>query len=253
MISRYIVFMIKIMIEQSLCTSIKKPLYKRQSISNFQEGIMRHLLTKHSKAVNDHFCKFFLNSEIKVFHELESRDFHLDVYIIKPIADRNMNYTILMTNGMSSVPLTTPQEDCAKYIELCMLLPPGWFSKSDDWNKLEKIWPVGYLKNIARCLAKNNTWSGFGHTIKAPEPMIGSMYVSSMLIKSKTLPHDFQKINCGNNTIEVFTLFPLYLEELKYKFENGTDPLLALLIKEYVSDILNKKRINVCKQKRKGA
>ncbi|MDR1677291.1 MAG: suppressor of fused domain protein, partial [Deltaproteobacteria bacterium] len=178
-------------------------------------------------------------------HEIESPDFHLDVYWIKPNVDRN--FSILMTNGVSSTPLETPNIKFTKYIELCMLLPSDWDLTDDNWKKPENFWPLDLLKTVGRYPSKTNTWLGFGHSMPTGIPIIGTKFTAIVLIKSKTLSDDFQKIKCGRNTIEIYTLYPLYLEELNFKIKNGIDALLELYDKEDISDIINIKRKNVCK------
>ncbi|MDR0518749.1 MAG: suppressor of fused domain protein [Clostridiales Family XIII bacterium] len=69
-----------------------------------------------------------------------------------------------------------------------------------------------------------------------------------ILLKSKTLPDDFQKIKCGKDTIELYTITPLFLEELNYKKNNGANQLMELLDEEGISDIINLQRKNVCKE-----
>jgi hypothetical protein len=207
------------------------------ALSNFFETVDNHL----DKFI-DEYDKY-----ITVFHEIESPAFHLDVYWIKPDINRDRDYTILMTNGVSSIPLNTPKKQFSKYIELCILLPPNWKLENDNWKKQRNYWPIELIKSLGRYPSENNTWLGYGHTIPTGEPIIGTKFMSVMLIKSKTLSDDFQRIKCGKDIIELYTLFPLYSEELNYKQENGTSKLLELFDEENIDDIINIKRKNVCK------
>jgi hypothetical protein len=197
--------------------------------------------------IDTHLDKFISKPDknIAVFHEIESPDFHLDVYWIKP--DANRNYTILMTNGVSSVPLKTPGKQFSKHIELCILLPSNWDLEKEHWKKPENFWPLDLLKTLGRYPSENNTWLGYGHSISIGKPIIGTKFTSIVLLKSKTLPDGFQRIKCGKDTIELYTLIPLYLEELNYKNNNGANKLIELFDEEDISDIINMKRKNVCK------
>ena len=203
------------------------------------------MIPKYFEIIENHLDKHIDNcDEIIVFDEIKSPDFHLDIYWIKP--DRN--YSILMTNGVSGIPMETPEQQFSKYIELCILLPPNWDLKDNNWKKPKNYWPIKLLKDIGRYPSQNNTWLGFGHTISTGEPIIGTKFISAILLKSKRLSENFQKIKYGEDTIELYTIFPLYLEELIYKQKNGTNKLLELFDEENINDIINIKRKNICKK-----
>jgi|TergutMp193P3_1026864.scaffolds.fasta_scaffold79008_2 hypothetical protein len=205
------------------------------------------MLPKYFEIIENHLDKYIDNcDEIIVFDEIESPDFHLDVYCIK--SDVYRNYTILMTNGVSSRPMETPEKKFSKYAEFCILLPANWNLKDNNWKNPKNYWPIKLLKSIGRYPSQNNTWLGFGHTVSAGKSIIGTKFMSVILLKSKRLPESFQKIKYGEDTIELYTIFPLYLEELNFKEKNGTDKLLELFDKENIDDIINLKRKNVCKK-----
>jgi len=200
---------------------------------------------KYFEAIENHLDEYIENSdEIIVFDEIESPDFHLDVYWIKP--DKNRNFTILMTNGVSSLPMKIPEKHFSKYIELCILLPQNWDLDNNNWKNPQNYWPIELLKSIGRYPSENNTWLGFGHSIPTGTPIIGTNFEYVILLKSKTLPDGFQKIKYYKENIELYTLFPLYLEEQNYKQKNGTNELLGLFEQKNIDDIINIKRENVC-------
>ena len=202
-------------------------------------------LSNHFEAIQDHLDKYFnADDEIIVFHEKESPDFHLDIYWIKP--SNNRDFSILMSNGISSIPLKVPNENLVKYIELCILLPNEWDLNNENWKKEENFWPIKLLKNIGRYPIKNNAWLGFGHTTQLENKIVGTEFIATILLKSKTLPLEFQKIKYDSNVIELYILFPLYYDELEYNMQNGTNKLLDLFTNENISDIINIKRKNVC-------
>jgi hypothetical protein len=194
-------------------------------------------------AIDNHLSMFFdEGDEIMFFHEKESSDFHLDVCVIKPNKEYR-DYTILLTRGVSSMLL--PRDSISKYIELCILLPPSW--DLDNWKDEKNFWPLGLIRSTGRYPSENNTWLGFGHTIPNVKPEPGTDFMGTLVTKSITLPDDFQRIKYGEDTIEIFTLVPLYIEELKYARDNGSDALLDLFDKENIGDIIDVNRKNVCK------
>jgi len=203
-------------------------------------------LPKYFEAIENHLEKYFnTNDEIIVFDEKDSPDFHLDIYWIKP--NKNRNFSILMSNGISSNSLNVPNENISKYIELCILLPKEWELNNENWKKEENFWPIKLLKGIGRYPIKNNTWLGFGHTIPEENKIIGTEFIATILLKSKTLSLEFQEIKYDNDVIELYLLFPLYYDELEYKKQNGVNKLLDLFTNENINDIINVKRKNVCK------
>ena len=202
-------------------------------------------LPKYFEAIENHLDHYFdKNDEIMVFDEKESPDFHLDVYWIKPNVNRN--YTLLITNGISSVPLNIPDKHFSKYIELCIILPKEWDVKNENWRKPANYWPIELLKSIGRYPLEHNTWLGYGHTIPEIKPIAGTKFVATILLKSKILPEKFQEIKYEKTKIELYTLFPLYFEELNYKKKHGTEKLLELFEKGKIYEIVNIKRKNVC-------
>lgn len=68
------------------------------------------------KIIEEHLDNFFDADEILVFHEKESEIFHSDIFVVKPIQDRNFN--LLLTCGLSALPMKVPKElDDFTYIE----------------------------------------------------------------------------------------------------------------------------------------
>ena len=196
-------------------------------------------------AVEKHLHKFFCDNEITIFHELESPDFHLDIYAIKP--NKVRDYIIVMTNGISSVPLKTPDQKTSPYIELCILLPGTWELKGDNWKKPKNYWVIELLKNAGRFPFHNDAWLSYGHTIQEDTLFYGTEFSSVLLIESPSLPLPFQKIKYGKNTINLLTLFPLYAEELEFIQKNGLETLFMMFDQENIRDIITIHRKNVCK------
>jgi len=193
--------------------------------------------------VESHYKQYYDNEECMIFHEKESTYFHLDVYWIKPC--KNQEYNILFTNGISSLSFETSDKCFPKNIEICMLLPPDWIS-DDNWAPPEKNWPVTLLGKIGRYPFQNNTWLGFGHTIETGGRLPGTNFEGIMLLKSTTLSKEFLSIKTNENGIEIFTVFPLYKEELDFAVNNSSLKLLELLDNENINDIIKIDRINVC-------
>jgi hypothetical protein len=201
-------------------------------------------LSESYEIVKAHLQEYCDEDDYMIFHEKESTLFHLDIYWVKP--NENINYNLLLTNGISSLPFETPDVSLSKYIELCMLLPPDWIL-DNNWSQPEKNWPLTLLPKLGRYPFQNKTWLGFGHTLETGEKFPGTNFEGIMLLNSVSLDDEFLNIKYGNNNIKIYTIFPLYLEELNFARSNSSNELLALIDKENINDIINITRKNVCK------
>lgn len=69
-----------------------------------------------------------------------------------------------------------------------------------------------------------------------------------MLVNSKELSTAFTQIEIGNGKIiEVYTLIPLYKEELDFKKQHSTGELLEKFDQLGIEEIIKIGRENVCK------
>lgn len=199
--------------------------------------------------IDEHVSKFFGDSEITVFHEIVSDLIHLDVFFIK--ANENRNYHILMTCGMSSLPMNVPEglEELA-YAEIVVLLPETWSLEDSDFEDENVYWPIRKLKELARFPHQYDTWLGFGHTITNGNPAEKMSencdFTGSILLMSINLPEDFVSIQTEDKNIFVYSMIPLYEEEMDYKLRKGTDKLLKKFYKNGVTEVIDINRINTC-------
>jgi hypothetical protein len=199
--------------------------------------------SKNLVAIEKHLKKFGVSGdELAVLSAISPQDFHLDVYWIKPNEYRD--YIVLMTGGISGMPLKTPSKKYSPYIELCIVLPKDWDLAGDNWQKPENYWPIKLLQDLGPYPHQNDTWFGFGHTVNTGKVD----FTSAIILKSPTLPEKFQKIKYGWKKIELFTVVPLYPEELEFKLQHSSDELLDLFNENGITDIVDIHRKNVCKK-----
>lgn len=197
-----------------------------------------------------------------VFHELISDTIHIDVYWVKPGAERP--YHTLVTSGMSDLPMNVPTEIpehlSMQHTELCVLLPPEWQvekilnHQADDEQTEQFYWPIRWLKIIARFPHQLNTWIGYGHTIpngEDAEPFAMNTELGCiLLLPSVSLGPDFFTLDTKEGKhISFYATFPLYREEMDFKMKKGVDALLARLESEGIDDVVDLGRKNVCRKK----
>jgi hypothetical protein len=214
----------------------------------------KHHYDEHIDCLTNHLAKYFKGDEITVFHEIVSLDFHLDVYFIKPV---NRDYNILLTSGMSLLEMIVGSEikNRSDYLfaELMVLI-----SKELDFSQVytgneKNSWVISMLKQTARFPHHNDTFLAIGQTIQATENMEPysneTNYVGCAILPSVTLESEFTEFNCGDNKINIYSLFPMYKNELDYKIQNGYAGFVDLLTKGRPKEIIDNKRKNLISNK----
>ena len=193
-----------------------------------------------------------------VYHEIISDKVHLDVHVVAPSAD--FPFYALITSGMSDRPMTVPPgapaDEAPPYAELCILLPSTWNIPTDSADVAEAFrdenvyWPIRWLKMLARLPHEYHTWLGFGHTIpngEHAEPFSDETVQGCMLVLTAlSLPEEFQTLEISpEKTVQFYTLYPIYREEMDLKMEQGVDALLDKFDEYGIGDVLDLTRPNV--------
>ncbi len=104
-----------------------------------------------------------------VFHELISDLVHVDVHWIKATPQRPFH--VLVTTGMSDLPMTVPKgAEAHRYAELAIALPADWNMNEADWQDEDHYWPIRWLKMLARFPHEYETWLAVPHTVPNGDP-----------------------------------------------------------------------------------
>ncbi|WP_447767884.1 suppressor of fused domain protein [Sphingobacterium faecium] len=211
---------------------------------------MKNSVPNSVELIDKHLDQFFdENDDIVVFDEIESDVIHRDVYFVKANEDRP--YHILLSCGMSALPMKIPEDiDSSPYAEVMILLPKEWNLEYDSFKDERNYWPIRLMKEIMILPHPVETWLGFGHTFAHEDDeefaeRIG--FNSVMLANSMELPDDFTQIELDNDEfVTIFTLIPLYKEELEFKKQNGATALLERFDQFGVEEIVKVGRPNIC-------
>lgn len=192
-----------------------------------------------------------------VFHEIISDLVHIDIHWVKPSAEFPFHF--LCTSGMSDLPMNTPNDEVGKYAELCVLLPSDWKLETEPgapqaFDDEKNYWPLRWMKIIARFPHEYDTWMGYGHTLPNGEnadPFADNTKLGCMLLlPSITLDKAFFELKINEEkTINFYSLFPIYKEEMKLKLDKGSDALLDKFEEFNVSEVIDINRENSCKKK----
>ncbi|WP_160139603.1 suppressor of fused domain protein [Chryseobacterium sp. c4a] len=203
------------------------------------------------EALEKHLDTHFESDEITVFHEMVSLDFHLDVYFIQP---KDEDFNLLITAGMSLLEMkvqdTIQDKEEYAFAELLILLPKDIKFEKTFPSEGKNDWIIALIKEMARFPHHQDTFLTEGHSLQAwsdiSEPYDeNTQFTSSILLPSATFDDDFMQITSEDRIINLYTLFPLYQNELEYKIENGYDKFFDLLIEGNIPDILNNNRKNL--------
>ena len=197
--------------------------------------------------ISEHLESFFESEEILVLHENESEIIHSDIFIVKPNDDRN--YNILLTCGLSALPMKVPDDlDHLKFAEVTMLLPTDWNLNYEDFADENNYWPIRALKQLSKYPHLYDIWLGYGHTIPLNKVYkVNHKFDSIILLESISLSDDFTYIETEDKEIYFYSAIPIYKEELEYKLEHGTDKLISLFKQYDIDEIVDINRQNVCK------
>ena len=167
----------------------------------------------------------------QVFHEKNSPEMHIDVYIIEP--SEAYPAVRLLTCGMGARVMEIEEEFrevCPDRLELMIDLPTDWPLEMESLRDERNFWPIRILKILARFPWDNETWLGFGHTIPWPEPFAENTKLTGVLLglpAVNTLEESEIEVSPGKK-VQIFQVIPIYQEEMDYKVENDADKLFEL-------------------------
>lgn len=207
-------------------------------------------------AISTHIERY-LGTPSGMYHELISDKVHLDVHVVPPSAD--FPFYTLVTSGMSDRPMAVPPEaspdEAPPYAELCILLPSTWNIPQDAadlataFEDENVYWPIRWLKMLARLPHEYGTWLGFGHTVpngEDAEPFADDTELGCMLLLTAlSLPEEFQTLVVSpEKTVQFYTLYPIYREEMELKMAQGVDALIDRFEVYDTGDVLDLSRPN---------
>lgn len=136
-----------------------------ESISN-KDNIA---ITPYTEEIIKHFNEAFPGRQSSTFHELISDTVHIDITIMEAIKEQP--FKILFTTGMSSMPMTLPDEipederNLYYRSELTMFLPEDWELTEESIKNEDNYWPIRLMKQMACFPHEHNTWLAYGHTV----------------------------------------------------------------------------------------
>ncbi len=191
-------------------------------------------------ALDYHIDSFFSNEDVVVWRDKRNDDLRIDIFHIKPNEERN--YNLLLTFGMSRLPMNVPVGmEAFRYGELAIILPEDWDLSAEGLKDPDNYWPVLWLKNLARIPVQHNSWLCYGHSIPngdPSKPIANTEFEGVVIMDSITLPEEFQEMKLGEDSLYIYTVVPVYPEEMEYKMKYKIDGLRDAFAEARIPDIV---------------
>lgn len=187
-----------------------------------------------------------------VFHEIVSDLVHLDVHVVAPSKARP--FFTLFTTGMADRPMAVPpQAESLALAELMLCLPASWPLAESELRNETNYWPIRLLKSLARLPHEYQTWLGIGHTVPNGDPAQayaeGTELAGALIAPPLTLEASAHRFQSSQGPVNIYSVVPLYDQEMNLKLAQGTDALLDKLDEHAVSELLDPKRKPVTRRK----
>ena len=151
--------------------------------------------------------ELFYGTYLGTYHEVITEgNYHIDVELFKSKVDTQEFYT-LVTVGMSQY-IMKDAVDGYSNIELMFCMPITW-----DYNK--EVWPINFLKMIAKLPSTYNWTIGPFHTIDLNEVEISNKFRHVFIEFPRNFSPNETTFKINKNIVRVLQVYPIYEEELK--------------------------------------
>ncbi len=186
-----------------------------------------------------------------VYRELVSEYVHIDIHRVPP--QKHRPFYTLVTSGMSERPMTVPDgAESLQFTELMMCLPPHWRLNMEDFRDERHYWPIRLLKVLARLPHEFHTWLGLSHSIPNGDPTQpyapNTRFCCSVIVPPLTCSDPFRSLIIdAEQKILFYAVLPLYREEMECKLKEGMSVLIDRLDQARVTELLNVRRKNSCR------
>ncbi|HEY4349085.1 MAG TPA: suppressor of fused domain protein [Gaiellaceae bacterium] len=211
--------------------------------------------------IEAHLDRFFGGADRVVLHGTASDLIELDVHVIAP--SDGFPFQRLVTNGMSSHPMTMPDGfDRPPSAELTIALPADWPVPEDGappWDAASgerAYWPIRLLETLTRLPREHSTFLWPSHTIPngdPPDPYADDTELcGALIIDPFSSPEGFSELRLPDGrTVSFFGVLPIHDDEMELARSKGFDALADLLARNEITDVLDKDRPSVVPRRRR--
>ncbi|MDR1312907.1 MAG: suppressor of fused domain protein [Deltaproteobacteria bacterium] len=175
---------------------------------------------------------------------------HLNVIWFR--SPKRDDVSVMMTVGMSAVLMKAPDPIPDRRAEICLLLPAKWGvgpGLLESGKKLDsRDWPIAAIFGAARLPLEASQAFGPGDVIVLDDDLKReSGFAALLVLPAVSLPEDACELKLDGVVFSLWTLVPIFEEELEYKERLGSAELIELFAKGGVTDVVAPNRKNQCK------
>jgi hypothetical protein len=164
------------------------------------------------------------------------------------VATRDDGVVCLFTDGMSARPMPPgPGGDAYQYAELAVYLS-GWPDDPAGWTEPEYLWPVTWLRRLARYPFE--TGAGLGGPVAVvangdpPQPLGPNTAMTCWLLLADKDPLGRLETPDGRDVV-FYEMVPIHTAERDFEREHGTEALLEKFAERGVPEYLDPARPSV--------
>jgi hypothetical protein len=164
------------------------------------------------------------------------------------VATRDDGVVCLFTDGMSAQPMPPgPGGDAYQYAELAVYLV-DWPEDPARWLEPEYIWPINWLRRLARYPFETDVGLGGPVAVVAngepPEPLGPNTTMTCWLLLADKEPLDRVELPDGRSVV-FYEMVPIHTAERDFEREHGTAALLERFAERQLPDSLDPNRPSV--------
>jgi hypothetical protein len=201
----------------------------------------------HYDAVLEHYSTAFQGLPHEILHEMESvAGPPVHIHIISP---PDVEFRLLLTEGMSAGAMTTPIMD-KRFAELSLIIPREIkFTALTEPETHPQGWIIHMLRYLAKFPHLVSSMVDYGHLMLAGQEdneTFGAQtaFSGAILLRSVTLWDEVMQVQVGDNLIRLLSVFPLYAEEVAYRIDHGLPAFLDKITEAQLSEQLVLERPN---------
>ncbi len=171
--------------------------------------------------------ELFYGNHLGTYHEIVTEgDYHIDVEVFKSKIDTEEFYT-LVTVGMSQYTMKDAVDGYSN-IELMFCMPITW-----DYNK--DVWPINFLKMVAKMPSSYNWTIGPFHTIDLNGIEIANKFKHIFIEFPRNFSPSETTFEIKKNIVRVLQVYPIYEDELK-EIHNENEAVMDKIVENTIFD-----------------
>lgn len=176
----------------------------------------------------------------RILPEMVWPDLRVDIAVIAPAPEHD--YYTLVTLGMGAYRMKRCPAGIPNRLELAIRLPKDWDLES---NREIWLWPVRWMRILARMPLQQDTRFEHGHTVDAGRNLADNTAFHGFALHSPGPKQQTSPLS-GKDRLGILCMLPIYREERRYACARGTEKLFDRLDNTVLFGPADRKRKNSC-------